>query len=271
MSSNACILVFSHKPVLEDFERISLRQCQRTLQHQEMFLVHPVGMDIEEHISLAPSLKPFPIPKHWLQNIYSYNRLKVSPFLYDKFRDFQFLLTYELDAFVFRDELAYWCKQGFDYIGAPWFEGWVDARPGAKFIGVGNSGFSLRSVTACQHVLRRLSPALQLMDLFGAFTSGAKVSFPQRIARKFCVMIYGPAINRILDPYFCREDTFWGRDAPKLCPIFNVAPLEAAQRFSWEGNATGLFASSGGTLPFGCHAWHKTEMKQHVANFLSAK
>ena len=30
------------------------------------------------------------------------------------------MLIYQLDAFVFQDDLAYWCQQNYDYIGAPW-------------------------------------------------------------------------------------------------------------------------------------------------------
>ncbi|MFR6542216.1 MAG: DUF5672 family protein [Butyricimonas virosa] len=29
-----------------------------------------------------------------------------------------------IDAFVFRDELTYWCTLNYDYIGAPWLCKW---------------------------------------------------------------------------------------------------------------------------------------------------
>jgi hypothetical protein len=41
---------------------------------------------------------------------------------YKRFRDYKFILIYQLDAYVFRDELEYWCEQDYDFIGAPLIE-----------------------------------------------------------------------------------------------------------------------------------------------------
>ena len=30
------------------------------------------------------------------------------------------MLIYQLDAYVFKDELLNWANKGYDYIGAPW-------------------------------------------------------------------------------------------------------------------------------------------------------
>jgi len=43
----------------------------------------------------------------------------MSPAFYDAFKAFDYILIYQLDAFVFRDELEYFCSLGYDYIGAP--------------------------------------------------------------------------------------------------------------------------------------------------------
>jgi hypothetical protein len=55
----------------------------------------------------------------------------LSEEFYQAFTDFEFMLIYQLDAFVFRDELADWCRSGYEYIGAPWlrdrdFTSWKD-------------------------------------------------------------------------------------------------------------------------------------------------
>ena len=50
--------------------------------------------------------------------------MKILPFLYERYAAYEFMFTYELDAFVFKDELEKWCEQGWDYIGAPWFDGY---------------------------------------------------------------------------------------------------------------------------------------------------
>ncbi len=37
---------------------------------------------------------------------------------YKQFLNYEYILIYQLDAFVFKDELNY-CSQGIDYVGAP--------------------------------------------------------------------------------------------------------------------------------------------------------
>ena len=48
--------------------------------------------------------------------------LMLSPFFYESFLDFKYVLIHQLDVFIFKDELNYWCNQNYDYIGAPWFK-----------------------------------------------------------------------------------------------------------------------------------------------------
>lgn len=41
---------------------------------------------------------------------------------YLRFRQWEYLLIYQLDAYVFQDELMDWCNKGYDYIGAPFLK-----------------------------------------------------------------------------------------------------------------------------------------------------
>ena len=41
----------------------------------------------------------------------------VSPLFYLNFKKYRYLLIYQLDALVFRDELLEWCSKEIDYIG----------------------------------------------------------------------------------------------------------------------------------------------------------
>ena len=66
---------------------------------------------------------------------------------YNGFRKYKFMLVHQLDAYVFKDDLLYWTKQGYDYIGAPWFEGMDNAGTNASLLPeIGNGGFSLRKI-----------------------------------------------------------------------------------------------------------------------------
>jgi len=86
---------------------------------------------------------------------------------YKRFLNYKFILIYQLDAFVFNDELAFWCNKDYDYIGAPWSD--ISSRSIFKELRsklplrykyyyirklsninkfVGNGGFSLRKVVS---------------------------------------------------------------------------------------------------------------------------
>lgn len=64
------------------------------------------------------------------------------------FEDYEFLLHYELDAWVFSDELLKWCEMDYDYIGAPW----------RNHGSVGNGGFSLMKVSSMTELVKRNLP-----------------------------------------------------------------------------------------------------------------
>ena len=114
----------------------------------------PTGLDVSAYRRITPALEVDIVPSHWFANVRAYNRLKILPFLYRRYSGYEYMLTCELDAFVFKDELEYWCEKGWDYIGAPWFEGHDNAAPGSHPIGVGNLGFSLRRISTILRVMR---------------------------------------------------------------------------------------------------------------------
>src|SRR4029079_3572600 len=82
-----------------------------------------------------------------------YNRLMNIPYFYRHFLEYDYILIYQLDTFVFENNLEEWCNMNIDYVGAPWINStwvnnlkkkisWID-----KFIyPVGNGGLSLRKV-----------------------------------------------------------------------------------------------------------------------------
>ena len=74
-----------------------------------------------------------------------YNKLKKSKFFYRLFSEYDFILTYELDSYVFRNELRTWVAKEYDYIGAPWPPFYVNRENKKDLVRVGNGGFSMRS------------------------------------------------------------------------------------------------------------------------------
>ena len=254
MGKDAVILIFAHKPTLEWHEEISLRQCCRVLSRHQIRLVCPVGLDVWEYRRVEPSLVFDFIPPYWLDSYRAYNRLKIEPFLYRRYAAFEYILTYELDAFVFRDDLKKWCEERWDYIGAPWFAGARQATADALPTGVGNSGFSLRRTQAMLRVLRSFGhviPSSTVMADFKrarCFTLGSLWLFFSRLT-------YRNNFFAALNDFAGNEDEFWGLFAARRFPWLRVTPYDVAKRFSFEVNAPRLYRELGGELPFGCHKW----------------
>ena len=82
----------------------------------------------------------------------------ISSKFYKSFKTYEFLLIYQTDAWVFRDDLLEWCNKDYDYVGAPWFTGYDDTKGIKKaFNAVGNGGFCLRKTKSMLRVLNTFS------------------------------------------------------------------------------------------------------------------
>jgi hypothetical protein len=257
------ILIFAHKPVLEWYEAISLEQCFRVLDRHPIRLVCPIGLDVSAYRLIAPAVEIDFIPPHWLASRRAYNRLKILPWLYRRYADHEFILTYELDAFVFRDELLDWCDQGWDYIGAPWFEGYHVARPDAAPIGVGNSGLSLRRIGAMLRVTRSWKAIRPPIDVFHQSCRIPTGLSPWRrylnvsvLWQFFNNLLWKNCFHHYLNWFPEGEDIFWACAGARI-DGFRMASHEVARHFSFEVNPERLFLECGNKLPFGCHKWMK--------------
>lgn len=176
------------------------------------------------------------------------------------------MLIYQLDAWVFRDELLDWCNKGYDYIGAPFYKNWGSHDNGDELWSVGNGGFSLRRI---QYHIRLLSYKYPLS--FSLDIKHGIKCFVYSILKSLGIhntMRY--YTNNVYDQVF--EDVFITYYIPKktknrkLHPYL-PSPIEAAY-FSFEKNPAYLFCLCNARLPFGCHAFEKYEFdtfwKKHI-------
>lgn len=140
------IPVYKKNPVF--FEQASLMQCVRVLgQKYDIYLVAPLGLDLSGYTSLCPGFK-FKIKrlaKGFFESVSSYNQLCKRWEFYNAFTDYQFMLIYQLDCWIFSDNLEYFVSLDYDYIGAPWFEKNTEKNK-ARVTKCGNGGFSLRKI-----------------------------------------------------------------------------------------------------------------------------
>jgi hypothetical protein len=202
------------------------------------------------------------IPSNWQSSYQNFNRLKILPFLYRRYSQFEFILFYELDAFVFRDELIEWCNEGWDFVGAPWFEGYHLAMPDARPCGAGNGGFSLRRTSAMLRASRTWRYQQPASEVLQEWRQGKRSLKSAIGAFTFRNNFFAPFNN-----YMGQEDIFWCQVAARRFPAFRLAPHEVASRFSFEVNPSRLFREFGERLPFGCHKWMFFELqfwKTHI-------
>lgn len=160
MNTTAVTIVIPiYKTNLSDTEKMSLNQCMKILQHYKIVFIHPEGLDVNS-INFNGKIKSETFEKKYFTSVLGYNSLMLSSEFYERFLDSKYMLIYQLDAFVFSDQLKKWCDKDFDYIGAPWisspnslmkkitllFASKQKKERQKIFFKVGNGGFSLRNV-----------------------------------------------------------------------------------------------------------------------------
>ncbi len=239
------VIIPIYKPEISEFEKLSIQQCFRILGKHEICFVAPENLDTknyEEVIGEKLNVKYFdPI---YFRGISGYNQLMLSKAFYERFLNYEFILIYQPDCYVFRDELEYWCKQGYDYIGAPWlFEEYYKLPILRRkliylnnkynfyhnpekltrediYLKVGNGGFSLRRVKKFIKALDN-----KYIELFKSNDNAS---------------VYN-------------EDVFWSIIAKDI----KKPTLEIGSRFSLDPGARRGLAINYNQLPFGCHAWDR--------------
>lgn len=220
----AAVVIPIYKENLNEFEKISLQQVQKILGRYEIIFFAPEG----KNFSYTQNYKVVHFPQQFFQGVSGYNTLMLSPHFYEKFLDYDYILIYQLDAFVFSDKLEYFCSLGYDYIGAAW-EYLHALKSGVKNFRVGNGGFSLRKVESCYELL------LKFKDHSEHWQGNEDVFFA------YCGYL-------------------------KECN-FNVAPLECANKFSAEFFIERVIRNNHGELPFGCHGWYRYSRDFYIKIF----
>lgn len=169
----------------------------------------------------------------------TYNRLLMSERFYRAFEEYEYILIYQLDCLVFSNTLEEWCRKGFDYIGAPWFERWHNFHSEQSeypedivegFGTVGNGGFSLRKVDAALAVLMSTK-----RSMYDVFVQG---------------LVATPGLH---------EDIFWSFHSPKFVDEYRIPTPREALQFAFETEPRYCYRENGNRLPFGCHGWHTYE------------
>jgi len=257
-TKRACIVIPVYQAEVSAYEQISLEQCFKVLGNYDIFFVVPERLEsyIQKNswcLSGNASYRTF--SDSFFTDIPAYNRLLKYPAFYKTFLSYDYLLIYQLDAFVFSDQLLKWCDAGYDNIGAPLFDGYQYATPDSPVIGQGNGGFCLRNTRSCYDAVtsfRKLKFVKTYTDDNRSFLRNAYRYLKHQQLFIYSLYPFQPLIN---------EDRFWAEEIPAVFPYFKVPQPEISAGFSWEVNPSVLLEMNADQLPFGCHAWWRYDLE----------
>lgn len=263
-----CVVIPVYKAFinLKDYELISWFQGINVLRARTFCLACPATLDVSGYTreldkqGIQYELQRFPAAA--FTDIDAYNKLMLSKAFYQRFASYDYILTYQLDALVFRDDLAHWCGLGYSYVGAPWFEGFNPGPETARLWKVGNGGFTLRKVASCLRVLNTFSSIWTQPEVVKwYFRYGRKrglQSLPKIIKR----LVLGNNTHWLFNDFYLlrekfQEDYFWGVVCSEKFDWYKVPAPEEALKFSFEVSPRRMYALNDFQLPTGCHAWEK--------------
>lgn len=246
------VVVPVYRTDLNEYERISLARLFAVLGNRRIVIVKPRSLNVAQLAGDAASAETESFDDSYFSGIPGYNRLMMSEEFYRRFADSEYILIYQLDAYVFRDELDEWCGKGYDYVGAPWPQKPLLRYPVSRLCAsmrklwsavsgcpdgqitrnkVGNGGLSLRKVNAHLHAVTALK------DTVHKFLTAER-------------------------HHLYNEDVFFGVEVRRQGLGFRYPDWKEALAFSFDKYPALCYKWNGRKLPFGCHAWYKRKMKR---------
>ncbi len=267
------IVIPIYKSQLTAEEMLSFRQCCKVLGTHPISVITYADLDCSEYYKIAAeyhvNILRENFDKNYFASVSGYNKLCLSVDFYSRFGQYEYMLIYQLDAYVFKDELVYWCSNGYDFIGAPLIE---DVR-GCKDIiyEVFNGGFSLRKINYCIKLLQCKNPLLTPSKLWRIRCRQKKKTTRDVIVWIFMCLGYHNSVDYVINRTFINEDLFfclifdkdWGGELtyePQETWLKAKFPSATdAMRFAFERYPSYLHKLNNKQLPFGCHGWKKYE------------
>ena len=252
-------------------ELVSLHQCCTVLSRYPMIIVTPEGFSLATYESLWQSYGlTFSIEYFdsvFFQNIAGYNRLMLSEEFYLRFEQYDYILIYQPDAYVFEDQLDRWCQKGYDYIGAPLVGKHTDNifLPSLP-LRVGNGGFSLRRVQTYLNYFNGKQHVFTPKQLINKIAVWQK-PYTRIFIWLLMLMGWRNTPKSVAAHWQYNEDDFWsGILDNSNYALSKPSPLEALS-FAFERFPTELYEITK-QIPFGCHAWKKYQFEEFWKQYI---
>lgn len=230
---SVAIVIPVYQSKLSVAEKASLKQCMTVLKKYPVKIVKPRSLDLNFLKTKYPDIDFVSFDDTYFVNTDAYNRLLTSVKFYQSFLPYEFILIYQLDAYVFRDELLEWCRKGYDYLGSP---------------SLHQDKFNSLQADAKDEYAKALSTNRIV------FNGGLSL-------RKIPSLIrYLNIYNRFYPAWLGNEDMLFSQEATRLIPMklfLKLPTWQEALRFAFEKSPAATFELTGRQLPFSCHAWER--------------
>lgn len=273
MKFRPVIIIPVYKITMDDDEVLSLNQVITILGHFPIYFIKPRTLHLKNYPQNKIKCINFDDP--YFKSTDGYNKLLTSLKLFRAFKQFTHMLIYQLDSFVFKDELLMWSKKNYDYIGSPWFKGYLPGENSKEIVGVGNGGFSLRSIKKSISILQRLRLARFVFKIkrklipAGSLKTQRKVSYFESVYfRRLKIKADSSYIHKLINQETFNEDGFWSIWVANTFRDYVVAPIDEATKFGFEVYPSTLYFLNNSILPFGCHAWRRYEYETFWVNHI---
>lgn len=249
MNNLAAIVIPLYKSRLSPLEEVSVRQCFKILSSYKIIALKPKKLSLDHYNFNFDEVVSF--DDEYFENPAGYNKLMLSASFYERFLQYRYILIYQPDAFVFKDDLAHWCNQGYDYIGAPWLR-YTDYGDAFKKM----KNLTLRFIHTKLNIKQPgtdLPTAIQMENRVG---NGGLSLRNTKVLYEVCIRN-----KKTIDYYNSRpehqfgEDVFFGLEANRKTKQLNIPDYKTAVFFSMNDVLEYSFRLTKGELPFGCHAW----------------
>lgn len=265
MLSNKDIVVIVpiYLPTPSSMEMVALKQCLTVLSGYDIVLIMPQSLDASVYERLYPKIKKTTFHDECFKSLRAYNRLVLEESFYTQFASYKYMLIYQLDAYVFKDELLMWANKGYDYIGAPWLPA---ERRDLKWRG----RFRLR----CERLLNSIVNQKVLHQEKYLFYRVGNGGLSLRKIDKMIEVThaYKNRIAELLED----EASFYPEDVLLLLEpsgkyILRKPSYKEAMKFAVEHNPWWAYKHNNNKLPFGCHNWYDEEALPFWSQFINLK
>lgn len=250
-SERVKVVVPVYTDKLTPYEIISLNRLNEVLGSYQVVFVLPQSLSREKFTAACPSAQFESFPDSYFDGIKAYNTLMMSRIFYERFLDCEYILIYQLDCYIFRDELDLWCSKDYDYIGAPWIKRAVYDLP------------VIKSYMKLSRLFTKLTGKPDRQELFNRVGNGG-LSLRKVKSHINFIDNHPSVVERFIKArhyHLYNEDVFWSIEVNKHPGVpFSYPDHITALNFSFDKHPGYCYKLNGNRLPFGCHSWSQKKM-----------